>query len=198
MERREFLKRAGVGTAVLASFPALADVAWADDGDDEGGDRRGFIFQALSGQAATLGGGETIAMGGCGSFRDSRARGEGVFVHFDGKNLGTPNNVIATGTWRARRVLSWKEIGTWGVAVAGILELAIELRPCGRRPVAATLKIVCNLGPAGIVNSPFQQEGFTLTVPGLTPFAAFTPNIGLTLFTRDCPGDEGEDEGDDD
>jgi hypothetical protein len=57
IEGREFFKRAGVGSAALASFPALAGTAWAQDDDDEDNGRRRFYFQAVSGQAATISGG---------------------------------------------------------------------------------------------------------------------------------------------
>jgi hypothetical protein len=198
IERRELFKRAGIGSAALASFPALAGVAWADDDDDDDRGRRRFYFDALSGQAATLTGGETIVMTGCGSFKHRSVRGGGEFVHFDGTKIPSPD-FIATGSWKASRVLSFEEIGTWGVAVAGILELEITLKPCeGRAIRGATLKIVCNLPPAGIVTSPFQQEGFTLSVPGLAPFNPFTPNIGLTLFTRRCKELDEEEKEDED
>jgi hypothetical protein len=192
LERREFLTRVGVGSAALASFPALAGTAWADDDRDRG--RRRFYFQAVSGQAATISGGESIVMSACGSFGRRSARGGGEFVHFDGTQIPSPN-FIATGGWRATRVLSFEEIGTWGVGVAGILEMRIKLLPCDARTIRdATLKIVCNIGPAGLNTQPFQQEGFTLTVPGLAPFSPFTPNLGLTLFTRPCERDDKEDD----
>jgi hypothetical protein len=202
IERRELFKRAGIGSAALASFPALAGTAWAHDDDDDGGRRR-FYFDALSGRAATIGGGETIAMTGCGSFTQHSVRGGGEFVHFDGTKIPSPD-FIATGSWKAARFLSFEEIGTWGVAVAGILVLEIKLQPCDGPVIrGATLTVVCNLGPAGIITDPFQQEGFTLSVPGSAPFRAFTPNVGLTLFTRHCEEleereDEEEEEEDDD
>src|SRR4051812_4696643 len=180
MERRELIKRAGAASAALAAFPALAEASWAHG--DDGGRRRRFYFQAVSGQAATLAGGESILMSGCGSFTRRSARGGGEFVHFDGTKIPSLN-FINTGSWRATRFLSFEEVGTWGVAVSGILELKIRLIPCDAPAVPdATLKIVCNIGPAGLENEPFQQEGFTLTVPGLAPFAPFTPPAGLTLF----------------
>jgi hypothetical protein len=186
LERREFLKRAGVGSAALASLPALAGTAWADDDDDDDDGRRRFHFQAISGQAATIGGGESILMTGRGRFTPSWVRGGGEFVHFDGTKIPSPD-FIATGRWRAEQVLSFVEIGAWGVIVAGILELRVNLIPCeGPRIRGATLKIVCNIGPAGILTQPFQQEGFALTVPGLAPFQQFTPPIGLTAFIRPC------------
>jgi hypothetical protein len=195
IERRELFKRAGVGSAALASFPALAGAAWAED-DDNGGGRRRFYFQAASGQAATIGGGESILMSGCGSFSKRSVRGGGEFVHFDGTGIPSPD-VIATGSWRATRFLSFEEIGTFGVAVAGVLEMEIRLIPCeGPAVRGARLKIVCNIGVAGLETEPFQQEGFTLTVPGLAPFSPFTPPAGLTLFTRPCE-DEGADDDED-
>jgi hypothetical protein len=197
IERRELFKRAGIGSAALASFPALAGAAWAED-DDDGGGRRRFYFQAASGQAATIGGGESVLMGGCGSFGARSVRGGGEFVHFDGTKIPSPD-VIATGSWKATRFSSFKEIGTFGVGVAGILEMGIKLIPCEGPPVrGARLKIVCNIGVAGLVTDPFQEEGFTLTVPGLATFSPFTPPAGLTFFTRPCDDDEADDEEDDD
>jgi hypothetical protein len=192
IERREFLKRAGAGSAALAAFPALAEASWAHDDDDNG--RRRFYFQAVSGQAATLAGGESILMSGCGSFTHRSVRGGGEFVHFDGTKVPSPN-FIATGSWRAIRFLSFAEVGTWGVGVSGILEMEIKLLPCDAPVIrGAMLKIVCNIGPAGLATSPFQQEGFTLTVPGLAPFSPFTPPVGLTFFSRRCAEPEEEDD----
>ena len=185
IERREFLKRAGAGSVGLAGLPALADAAWADAARDR--KRRRFYFQAVSGQAATISGGQSIIMSGCGSFTKRRVHGGGEFVHFDGTKIPSPD-FIATGSWRASRLLSFEQIGTWGVGVAGILVMRIRLFPCDAPVIrGATLEIVCNIGPAGLVTDPFQQEGFTLTVPGLAPFRAFTPNLGLTFFTGPCP-----------
>jgi hypothetical protein len=197
IERRALFKRAGIGSAALASFPALAGAAWAGDDDDDGGRRR-FYFQAVSGQAATIGGGDSIIMSGCGSFGQRSVRGGGEFVHFDGTKIPSPD-FIATGSWRATRFLSFEEIGTFGVGVAGVLEMEIKLIPC-EGPVVrgARLKIVCNIGPAGLETDPFQQEGFTLSVPGLAPFSPFTPPIGLTFFTRPCDDEGADDEEDDD
>jgi hypothetical protein len=185
IERREFIKRAGAGSAALAAFPVLADAAWAHDERDHR--RRRFYFQALSGQGPALNEGETIVMSACGSFGRRSVRGGGEFIHFDGTKPLPSRDFIATGSWRATRFLSFQEIGTWGVGVAGVLEMLIKLMPCGGPTIrGATLKIVCNLGPAGLVTSPFQQEGFFLTVPGITTFSPFTPNLGLTLLTRPC------------
>jgi hypothetical protein len=184
MERSDFLKKAGIGTFALGSLGAFADAAWA--GDDHP-DARRFYFTALSGQAATLTGGDAIAMAGCGSFRHSSADGGGEFVHFNGMTIPS-SSFIGTGSWKVTRLISFEEVGTWGVAVSGIAVLGIKLLPCDGHALHATLEIVCNLGPAGL--STGKTEGYTLTIPGLTPFQPFSPNIGLTLFTRHCPDDE--------
>jgi hypothetical protein len=196
MERQEFLKRAGIGSIAL-SFPALADVAWAHDDDDDDDRLTNFDFVAVSGQAAAINTGDSIVMAGCGRFRDWRVRGGGEFVHFDGTNFGKVTNVRATGSWRAKRVLDWDPVEPlWGVARSGILKLAIKLFPCDRPPIRdATLEIVCNLPPGGLVNpgTPPPTEGYTLTVPGLAPFKPFSPNIGNTLFTERCPKGKDDD-----
>jgi hypothetical protein len=198
MERQEFLKRAGVGSIAL-SFPALADVAWAHDDDDDDDDRRtNFYFVALSGQASAPNAGDSVAMSGCGVFRDRRVRGGGEFVQFDGTRFGNRENVELTGSWRATRVLDWDPLeDMWGVGRPGILKLAIKLFPCDRPVIrGATLEIVCNFAPAGLFNpgTPTPTEGYTLTVPGLAPFKPFSPNIGLTFFSERCPEDDDDDE----
>jgi hypothetical protein len=188
LERREFLKRAGVTSAALASFPLLADPAWAND-DDDGGRRTRFYFVALSGVTPTLTGGDSIAMSGAGSFRRRRGvRGGGEFVHFDGTTIPSLS-FIATGRWEATRLLDFDEVGTWGVLVSGILKLRVKLIPCDGPVIRrATLEIVCNIGPAGL-STPGTTEGYTLTIPDGPTFSAFPTNIGLTVFSRRCRRD---------
>ncbi|MGH2381772.1 MAG: twin-arginine translocation signal domain-containing protein [Candidatus Limnocylindria bacterium] len=180
MKRREFLKKAGAGSAALASFPFLAGVAQAHEDDDDGGRTR-FYFVALSGVTPTLTGGDSIAMSGFGRFWPD-VEGGGEFVHFDGTQIPSPN-LIATGRWKATHLISFTETGTWGQFVSGVLTVGAKLIPVGGARIRdATLEIVCNLAPAGI--STGGVEGYTLTLPDGTTFSAFSPNIGLTLFTR--------------
>lgn len=183
MERREFLRKAGIGSVALASFPFLAEIASAADVLDDS--RTKFYFVALSGVTPTLTGGDSIAMSGTGRFSDRRVDGGGEFVHFDGTQIPSPD-FIATGRWRATRLISFTEVGTYGTFVSGILTIGVTLIPCdGPRIRRATLEIVCNLAPAGI-GTPGTVEGYTLTLPDGTTFSAFSPNIGLTVFTRRC------------
>jgi hypothetical protein len=178
MERKEFLKKAGVGTLALGSLPVLADVAAADDGD---GDRK-FYFVALS---RTPSGADVILMSGRGQIEGGEVEGGGEFVHFNGAQLTNPSpDFIATGGWRAVELLDFNEVGAWGRGVAGVLTVRARLNPCDGPTIrGATLRVVCNLGPAGISN-PGLAEGYTLTLPDGTTFSPF--GVGLTLFTRPC------------
>lgn len=182
MERKEFLKKAGVGSLALGSLPLLADVASADDGEA----RRKFYFVALS---RTASGADAIAMSGSGRLRGGDVEGGGEFVHFNGAQLTAPSPAfIATGGWKAVELLDFDEVGTWGRGVAGILTVRARLNPCeGPSIRGATLKVVCNLGPAGILN-PGEVEGYTLTLPDGTTFSPF--GVGLTLFTRPCEDED--------
>jgi len=191
MERREFLKKVGIGSIGLAALPLLPGVAYADGDDDDDG-RTKFYFVALShvGDLPLPQSADALLMSGFGRFRGSGVVGGGEFVHFDGTKFPSP--IKATGQWRATRPISFTEVGTWGTAVSGILTIGAKLLPCDGPPIkGARLEIVCNLGPAGI-GTPGRVEGYTLTLPGGTTFKAFTPNIGLTLFTRRCK-EEGDD-----
>ncbi len=183
MHRKDFLKKAGVGSIALASLPALTDVAWAQD--DEGR-RTWYDFVALSGTAPTLPASEdAIAMRGCGRFgRGGTVDGGGHFVHFNGQKIPSLD-FIATGEWKATRFVSWHEVGMWGVNVSGILVIRVKLLPCDAQVIrGATLRIVCNLGPAGLVTG--EPEGYVLEVPGGPTFHQFSPNVGLTVFSRNC------------
>jgi hypothetical protein len=190
MERREFLKKVGIGSVGLTALPLLPGVAFA--GDDEDGDgRTKFYFVALShvGDLPLPQSADSILMSGFGRFGRSGVEGGGEFVHFDGTQIPAAP-VTATGQWRATRPITFTEVGTWGAAVSGILTIGAKLLPCDGPPIkGARLEIVCNLGPAGI-GTPGTVEGYTLTLPDGTTFKPFSPNIGLTLFTRRCNEDD--------
>ena len=182
MRRKEFLKKAGVGSLAVGSLPLLANVASAEDGEG----RRKFYFQALS-RTGSNPTDDAIVMSGCGRFGGGEVEGGGEFVHFELAQLATPSSAfIATGGWRAVELLDYDEVGTWGRAVVGILTVHARLKPCERPSIPATLRIVCNLGPAGI--STALAEGYTLTLPDGTTFSPF--GAGLTLFTRPCEDED--------
>jgi hypothetical protein len=108
--------------------------------------------------------------------------------------------VVTSGTWKARQLINYKEIGTWGVIAAGIVELVIDMFqeiPSQTVIRGAKLKVVCNIAPAGLVNPSGETEGFALSLPGTDfsaggkpgPFVPFffagapVPFIGITIFS---------------
>lgn len=197
MKRREFLKKAGLGSITLASLPtlvsALAKPAWAQGG-------RSFVFDALTRagpEGTPVRPAHSLIMAGQGRFDPSRvgsnAEGGGVFTHTTIPGT-VPFPIVASGTWKARLLVSYKEIGTWGVFAAGIAEMVVDLFPQFPSPSVirgARLKVVCNIGPAGLVN-PGEIEGYTLSIPGTDFFTGGTPGpfqsippggVGLTIFS---------------
>lgn len=184
IERRDFLKRVGVGSLGLATMPTLAQLlatpAWANGPSN-------FHFVALSTAGEVEGVTHVIAMNGDGVFGEERIRGGGAFVHFNNDpDLPAPKPIIATGTWEARRFVGFESIGTWGVFEAGVLRMRAALQPVGGPEVGAAMQVVCNLGPAGLINvdrsgNPLA-EGYTVRAAGLT-FVPFEPPLGLTVFT---------------
>lgn len=197
VDRREFLRKAGLGSVALGSLPALAHAlatpAWAQG-------RTNFMFLAVSATSAagTPPVQHFVAMGGTGNFdpsgqRASPVEGGGTFFHWTGPGAA-PRPLVGSGTWKARLLVSYKQIGTYGVAAAGIAELVIDVTsqmPTTMVVRGARLKIACNLGPAALMN-PGEIEGVTLNLPGTDfsaggtfgPFAPIPPSgTGLTVFT---------------
>ena len=190
MKRREFFKKAGAGSAALASLPGLAHIAAKRaQADDHEGKQMGFRFVCVS-QAGTLGDVvHRINMNGCGTFSGASVEGGGSYDHFDNA-APVPKTLLSAGNWKAVRVLAFNPIGTYGVLTAGILELDVKLLQQfpSLAVIPATLKIVCSINAGGLDTG--QLEGFTLTVPG-APFGPFQPILlapgvtqGITIFTN--------------
>lgn len=189
MDRRAFLKKAGIGTVALASLPALINslAASARGDDDEGVGKTNFQFLSFSKGSTVAGVDHRIVMGGEGTVEGSEVEGGGSFVHFDNASA-VPKTILASGTWKAKRLLDFKLIGTWGAFSAGNLEMEVELVRDFPSPgvIKATLEQICNIGAAGL--STGEEEGFMLTIPGV-PFSPFVPVIiggvplGITAFT---------------
>lgn len=168
VNRREFMRKVGAGSIALASLPALLDVlkqpALAQS-------ERGFVFLTVSAAGAQ----HLLAMGGAGRFDPARGAGSvsggGSFFHFQ-PAASPPFPLVASGTWKARLLTSYREIGTYGVAAAGIGEFVIDierLRPSRASIRGAVLRVFCNLGPGG--HQTGETEGITLSIPG-TEFSA--------------------------
>jgi hypothetical protein len=192
MKRREFLKKAGLGSAAVASFPTLSQVmaapAWAESGGTD------FRFVSFT-DGPTIGAVKhRIGMNGNGHFAGGGVEGSGTFTHFN-ELSAVPKTIIAAGTWKAQRFVSFTQpaVNTWGGFVSGILVCEIRVVPdasFGLDRFSATLTVICNIGPGGI--STGLPEGFTLDTPTIdftTPVAVptATPGVsvplGLTVFT---------------
>lgn len=183
----------GAGSIALASLPALMDMfkvpalAQAE---------RGFIFHAIT-AAGTAGPGQhTVVMGGTGRFDPSKGRGSpvtggGSFFHFQ-TAASPPFPLVASGTWTARLLTGYREIGTYAGAAAGLGDFVIDIQRLKPSPAlirGAVLHVVCNIGPGGL--STGEIEGYTLSIPGTEFSAGGNPGVlrqippggtGLTLY----------------
>jgi len=182
MDRRAFLKRAGLGTVGLAALPALADTAWAR----AGGPRAWWLCVGI-GPTTPDGIVHRMIMNGQAHWHgQEEITGAGSFVHFNGASP-VPNTIIATGRWRATKHLGVDVIGTYGVFAGGVVQMEVELRPVeGPAISGATLRVVCNLGPAGLLTGR-GNEGYYLDIPNGPTFVpsgptGAAPGIGVTIM----------------
>lgn len=180
MNRREFLKKAGVGSAAAAGLPALETMlATPALAVDPGG--TGFYFVVISHSTTTS---DLLAISGCGRLGGGRIEGGGSFAHFV-PDEAPPFPIVASGHWRARQLVSFDPLGDpYGTLVAGIANLKAVVRVTTpfRAEVPATMEVVCNLGPANLFTG--GDEGVVVSVPSAEQ--TFVPNVpptGLTVFT---------------
>jgi hypothetical protein len=178
MDRREFLKKAGVGSAAVAGLPALESMLATPA---RAGDRavHGFFFQVVSHSTTSS---DLLIVSGCG--RIARGiEGGGSFTHFVPEG-DPPFPIVATGHWRATTLEHFDTIGSYGELVAGMAELnaVAQITAPFRARTPATVEIVCNIPAAGLVTG--EEEGVVVSVPdeGLT-FVPSSPPLGLTIFT---------------
>jgi len=179
IDRRAFLKRAGLGSIALGSASVLAEafaVRALADGEAT------FHFAAIS-RGKTIGNvSHAVNMSGFGRINSAQVVGGGYFQHYDLAS-SPPRTIFGAGGWKAKRLVSFDPIGTWGLITAGILVIEIHLvrEIPSRAVVPATLKVICNVGSGGFDTG--QPEGFTLTVPGAA-FSPFVPGVaGITAFS---------------
>jgi hypothetical protein len=181
MNRRMFLKRAGVGSIALGSLPILAEtLAPRASADEE--TTMNFIFAAVS-KGPTIGDVvHTLVMDGAGMITPSHAEGGGAFDHLNNApSAPFPKPFIAQGTWKAKELVSFIPFGTYGLFTAGVLTMDVELvrELPSRLVVPATLEIVCNIPFVPIITG--KPEGFSLRVGDLQ-FVPNVPAMGITLF----------------
>jgi hypothetical protein len=183
-DRRNFLKKAGIGSVALASLPALGR-SWVTNGASN--NQTNWIFAAIE-LANTVNGIQyTVAMEGHGFITPGTAVGQGSFVEFD--NLSpVPHTILASGTWKTTGLTSTDIIGTYGSLAAGIIGLEIELvedLPVPGVVVSGvSLQITCNIPAAGLFTD--EDEGYILTIPN-SPSGPFMPPVivGGTVFSTE-------------
>ncbi len=184
VDRRAFLKRASLGALAVGSMSTRAEAVVRSASEDEG--RINFHFDCQVNGPLVGNVQHFLAMAGCGSFNnaddDADVEGGGGFLHID-SNSAVPKTIFDSGSWKARRLLSFQPFGNpYGVFQAGIAHLGIDLVHVvpSRLVVPATLRIVCNVAPAGAASITGLPESIVLDVDGLV-FSQ--PVAGLTVFT---------------
>jgi hypothetical protein len=205
MNRREWLKRIGLGSLALTSLPTIltgrATPAWADSGTT-----MNFHFSAISQRPGFQGPdqrfGDRLVMAGSGKFtvqhgkKHGRVKGQGSFAHYDA-TLPPGQNIVSffTGTWQTTGFVSFDLFGLYGTdsegnntLAAGLLVMDIVLvRPGTPTRVPSLLALVSTLPPAGLPNipstfvldgipSPFNVlDGVILRAPNIPEGFLFTP-----------------------
>jgi hypothetical protein len=173
MNRRELLEKVGLGSLATASLvEALATPASAADKRPVG-----FHLVCVS-QAPT---GNLAIMAGDGKITSSHVEGGGLFIIFNPSAPGIPKPILLTGSWKAKRLISFNLVGTYGAGASADLNTLIHLVPEEGPVVEATLEVVCNLTPAGLFN-PGKDEGFYLNFAGTT-YVPLVPALGVTIFS---------------
>lgn len=176
MDRRDFLKKAGLGSIALGSLPVLAGTltrpVWAAN-------QVNFRFISVS-QASTVVK-DRVNISGDGKVTPAGVVGGGSFNIFD-TSTPVPRMLVLFGTWKAKNLISFGLIGKYGALAAGVLEIGIDLIPVEGPVTPATLRIACSIVAGGLDAG--EPEGATLTIPG-APFGPFTPIDGsaLSIFT---------------
>jgi hypothetical protein len=177
IDRKGFLKKAGVGTVAAASIPGLlASEAFAQAGHGVG---RVYTFVSFS-QAPPSGhiAQPRIGMRGCGDFDETlrTVTGGGSYVFFDNAKP-VPKPLIRSGRWRATQFVSYdtKGLPPYGNIQPGILTVLADVEGIGS---GLEMEIVCNVGPAGL--STGEEEGWFLMGTRYGTFMPLSPPVGIT------------------
>jgi hypothetical protein len=176
ISRREFLKKAAVGAAAAALLPSfvsnLAPIARAASQPEP----VTFQFAAVSKAPPVEGVEHRIAMSGNGLVTPGNVAAGGSFTHYDNSGLKDPKTILQSGEWKATDLVDFNLIGTWGNGPfsAGTVEMDVNLNRQfpSELVIPARLKVIANLGSAGLTTG--QPQGFTLTIPN-APYGPFTP-----------------------
>ena len=181
MDRRQFVKHAGIGTLGLG---ALAASAVAVAGFRKGDGHQHFSLVSLSGtSAAEVGSDNVMLLEGAASFKAKTGQvdreGGGNFNHI----RFTPafpagQQLLASGTWEPTGFVSYTStLPDYGRVRPSIVVVTVALHPDGGGSFEGTLLVACNVGFAGLLTG--QPEGFQLNLPSLG-LNFDNPLVGLT------------------
>lgn len=181
MDRRQFVKHAGIGALGLGAL-AASPVAVA--GYRKGDGHQHFSLVSLSGtSAAEVGSDNVMLLEGAASFKAKTGQvdreGGGNFNHI----RFTPafpagQQLLASGTWEPTGFVSYTStLPDYGRVRPSIVVVTVALHPDGGGSFEGTLLVACNVGFAGLLTG--QPEGFQLNLPG-RGLNFDTPLVGLT------------------
>jgi hypothetical protein len=145
VDRRDFVKKAGIGSLAVASgvsFPSLFDAVVGQQSAQAAGSIN-FVFAV---GAVKVGGGELFIANGAGSFNDAQVQAQGSFNHVE-IAAAPPFPILGQGTWKAKRLISWAPLGTFGAHASGTLEMEVVLVTDSGERIDATLLVNCNIPP---------------------------------------------------
>ena len=185
MNRKEFLRRTGLGAAAAATLPAFlaTDAALGQHG--HGGGARVYDFVSFSQAGPTHGIAQPrIGMRGCGPFSETEGTvsGGGTFVFFDNA-LPVPKPLILTGRWQPTTFVGYdmKGLPNYGTIQPAILEILVDVEGIGS---GLTMELICNVGPAGLMTG--EEEGWKLFGTPYGDFVPLSPPVGITHLS--APG----------
>jgi hypothetical protein len=154
MDRRQFVKHAGIGAlglGALAASPVGSDNVMLLEG--------AASFKAKTGQVDREGGGNFNHI----RFTPAFPAGQ---------------QLLASGTWEPTGFVSYTStLPDYGRVRPSIVVVTVALHPDGGGSFEGTLLVACNVGFAGLLTG--QPEGFQLNLPGLG-LNFDNPLVGLT------------------
>jgi hypothetical protein len=135
-----------------------------------------FFFAVNSGGGNTA---DRINLNGAGDFGVGVVNGGGTFTRLTPTGTA-PFPIVSSGTWRAKKFLSFSETpgSPYGQIISGILTMEVELRPFGKVPLTATMAVICNSPGGGLITG--EDEGVKLTLSDGTTFGPI--GQGQTIF----------------
>lgn len=175
MDRKTLLERAGIGAGALA-VPALLGAEAAFAGPANG--HRIYALVAFS--QAPVQGAVTprLLVVCCGNFKPDagQIRGGGSWTLLNWN--GTPGTAVLIdwGLWKPTELVNYQSFTPpVGATQASIVDMLADFEGLANN---APMKLICNIGPSGILTG--QPEGYKATIPGYGEFVPIAGTLGLS------------------